>query len=95
MENLLRAAIDKEKNQEYSFFLDGDLNQMSVQRSFLNKHGIETKQNNVYPCLKEEDVSKSLKLIWEFEVDGWWHYKKEYVKYNICTEEEFINRLNQ
>ena len=84
MENL-------EKNKEYSFFLDGDLCQMSTQKKFLLSHGFDIKQNDVYPCLKPTDRKKALKLIWEQKCEGWWHYQKDYAELEICTEEEFKN----
>lgn len=81
--------------EKFSFFLDGDLSQMGRQRVFLNSRGIETKQNNVYPCLRDSDVPRALALIWSYHVEGWWHYKEEYVKYSICSEEAFNNRLKK
>lgn len=79
MIELLQAANKGEKNEKYSFYLDGDLCQMSAQRSFLNNHGISTMQNNVYPCVRESDVKNALTLIWDNRVEGWWHYEKNYV----------------
>lgn len=93
MEALLTAAISNEKNVEFTFYIEGDLCQMSSQRSFLNGRGIQTKQNNVYPCVRECDKVKALTLIWENHVEGWWHYKESYVKHNICTAEEYRTRL--
>ena len=93
MIELFKAAKDDEKNLGYTFFLNGDLSQMSNQRSFLSSKGISLKQNNVYPCLRDIDVKKALTLIWENRVDGWWHYKERYVQHEICTEEQFNNRL--
>jgi len=93
MYNLL-SDLDS-RNAEYSFFLDGDLCQMASQRSFLNNHGVITKQNNIYPCVKECDREKALRLIWENRVEGWWHYEESYVKFNICTKEEFRTRLSR
>jgi hypothetical protein len=95
MDSLLQAAVNNEKNNEYSFFLNGDLCQMSAQRNFLSARGIQTKQNNVYPCLKQKDVPGALKIIWENNVEGWWHYEQEYVKHNICTPEDFQAKLNR
>jgi len=37
---------------------------MLAQRKFLSAMGIQTKQNNVYPCLKEKNVQGALKIIW-------------------------------
>jgi len=88
MIDLLNSAVKNDKNKDYSFYLHGDLCQMSSQRSFLNSHGIVTKQNNVYPCVKECDIQKALTLIWEHRVEGWWHYRDKYVDYGIWTEED-------
>lgn len=95
MNNLLQSAINDEKNTDFTFFLSGDLCQMSNQRRFLNENGIETKQNNVYPCLMQKDISKALTLIWTLKCDGWWHYRDNYILYGICTEEDFNNRLKR
>lgn len=94
MFNLIDLAVNNESNKEFTFFLEGDLNQMSTQRQFLNNRGIITKQNNVYPCLKEEDVPKALKLILVNRIEGWWHYKDKYIKHNLCTEEELKTYFN-
>ena len=87
MYNLIQSAISNERNKEYNFYLNGDLNQMATQSRFLNSCGIKTKQNNVYPCLKESDVKNALTLILERKVEGWWNYRSEYKKYGIdCTD---------
>lgn len=93
MLELFQSAANNETNQTHSFFLDGDLSQMSIQRNFLQARGFDVKQNNVYPCLKEEDVEKALKLIWDNRVEGWWHYQEKYAELKICTKEEFFARL--
>jgi len=95
MIDLIEAAQNNEKHENYTFFLDGDLSQMSSQKRFLNERGISTKQNNVYPCLRQSDVKEALTLIWEQRCDGWWHYCKYYVEFGICTKEEFNNRLQR
>lgn len=95
MYDLLNAAISKENNEEFTFFLSGDLCQMSSQRTFLNSRGIQTKQNNVYPCVRQSDVSEALRLIWINKVDGWWHYKDDYILHSICTNEEFMTYLKR
>ena len=79
--------------QDFNFFLSGDLSQMATQKQFLSNMGIVTKQNNVYPCLRQVDIEKSMTLIWKNKVEGWWHYKDQYVKYGICTEDEFRTRI--
>jgi hypothetical protein len=93
MFNLLSSAINNESNKDYSFFLRGDLCQMTTQRSFLSNRGFDLKQNNVYPCLKQCDVKNALTAIWTYKPEGWWHYVDEYVEYDICTKEDFLNSL--
>lgn len=96
MEDLIKSGINNSKSsEEYNFFLDGDLSQMSKQKNFLNENGIVTQQRNVYPCLKEEDVKKALTLIWNKNCPGWWHYQNKYVEYGICTKEDFQSKLNK
>jgi hypothetical protein len=95
MYNLLESAIKDEHNKEFTFFLQGDLCQMSSQRSFLNSRGVETKQNNVYPCVRSCDISKALGLIWESKTEGWWHYMDEYIQHSICTKDEYIAYLSR
>ena len=78
-----------DKGEEYKFFCQGDLCQMAAQKNFLNSRGISTFQKDVYPCIKKSDLKTALELIYNHYVDGWWHYEDEYVKYGICTSEEF------
>ena len=84
-----------DNKDEFTFYLDGDLLQMSNQRRFLNERDIQTRQNNVYPCLRQQDVVMSLSMIWSQKCDGWWHYREKYVQYGICTEEQFYNYLQR
>lgn len=93
MIDLLTSAVNNESNKEYTFSLNGDLCQMSAQRTFLNNRGIVTKQNNVYPCVRECDIKQALELIWKFKVEGWWHYEEKYIEFGICSKDEFRNRL--
>ena len=37
----------------------------------------------------------ALTAIWTYKPEGWWHYDDEYVKYNICTKEDILNRYKQ
>ncbi len=94
MYNLINSAANNESNKSHTFFIDGDLLQMSEQKRFLQSRGFNVQQNNVYPCLRQEDVERALKLIWENRVEGWWHYEEKYVELGICTKEEFWARLN-
>ena len=90
---LLSTAQEAKASPEYTFYIKGDLCQMSSQGSFLKKYGFSVSQSNVYPVIKEEDVPKALRLIYESRVEGWWHYKEKYTELGICTPEEFDEAL--
>lgn len=90
---LSSAASDAKAASGFTFYCSGDLCQMSAQESALRSSGIEVQRSNVYPVIKEEDVSKALKIFWDRKVEGWWHYKEDFVKHNICTAEEFNKTL--
>lgn len=91
--SLLATASEAKAPREYTFYLSGDLCQMSSQGRFLISQGFRVSQSNVYPVLKEEDVPNALKRIYECRVEGWWHYKEKYVELKICTAEEFDTAL--
>jgi hypothetical protein len=94
--SLLGHAINKEQSSsEYTFYLNGDLCQMSEQKIFLVDRGFDVGQSNVYPILKQEDVPAALKLIYDINIPGWWNYLEEYKKYKICSEKEFNNKLSE
>lgn len=91
---LLSSAVNKASAPaEYTFYLSGDLCQMSTQKGFLCNQGFDVSQRDVHPVLKEEDVPRALKLIYQNRVEGWWNYKEKYVKLSICTAEEFDTAL--
>ncbi|APF25145.1 MULTISPECIES: hypothetical protein [Clostridium] len=72
------------------YLLNGDLNQMSIQKTQLLAKGIQILQCDVYPAINEKkDYIKALRIIWNEKIEGWWNYKGEFLEYKICTEEEF------
>jgi hypothetical protein len=93
--DLLGSANRAEAPCVYTFYVSGDLNQMSIQKSFLINHAIDVGQRDVHPVLKECDVLQALTLIYTNKVEGWWHYQEQYIKYSICTKEEFHNALER
>lgn len=94
MFNLIQSAQNNERNEEYKFYLTGDLLQMVTQEEFLSARGFDIRQNDVYPCLKEKDKKAALQLIWDNKVDGWWHYDNAYADLGICTLKEFGKALH-
>jgi hypothetical protein len=70
-------------------WVQGDLNQMGLQKKFLLGHHIALRMQDVYPVVKAEHAEAALRLIWSHKVEGWWHYSKQYLKYNICTKEQY------
>jgi len=96
LEFLLKSAVEKKRApEEFNFLLSGDLNQMSIQRSHLVTIGLDVRQTDVYPAIKSEDVPKAIRSIYENRVPGWWHYQKECLQYEICTEQEFKDHFKE
>lgn len=90
VEDLVSSAIKKEDaGEEYSFSLEGDLQQMSSQKVVLISKGFDIKQRDVYPSLRICDKKPALKVIWESKVSGWFHYMKDMVELGVCTEDEW------
>ena len=73
--------------------IDGDLNQMSIQSSFLRTYGLELERVNVYSIIKSDDVESALTLLWTHSIEGWWHYLDKYKEFDICTDEQFQLKL--
>jgi len=65
------------------------------------KDQVKVELSEKFPVVKqlweesEEEFKKALKLIWGFRTDGWWHYEDQYIKYEICTKDEFWAALNK
>lgn len=93
--DLLYAAANHRNDQGYAFSLTGDLCQMVSQKNFLLERGFTIGQSDVYPLIKEEDVKIALTAIWEYKVEGWWHYDKKYYELKICTKEQFDKALGR
>ncbi len=67
---------------------------MSAQEEFLRQRGFHVERSDVYPVLyDEEEYRRALTAIWNFKIDGWWHYKTKYIQYEICTGENFDQAL--
>ncbi|WP_050809957.1 hypothetical protein [Desulfosporosinus sp. OT] len=72
------------------FVLSGDLCQMADQERELRRRGFSLGNSDVYPTVNSEDeYIDALRFIWNRRVNGWWNYKDDYVKYGICSAEEF------
>ena len=76
-------------------YLEGDLNQMVVQKNYLQDIGFVLNQVGVYPVVKRENVKRVLYTLWFNKIDGWWNYYSKFIDYAICTEEEFTSALRR
>jgi hypothetical protein len=82
-------------NHKIRYLLNGDLCQMSAQDRFLRNCGMEVGRSDVYPGFAtQEEYDKAITKIWEFRVDGWWHYETHLVELKLCTHEEFLVALD-
>jgi len=85
---------DSVASQDFNFYIQGDLNQMGLQRRFLQTSCfIEVQQSDVRPVIKQEDVKRALISIFNDKIEGWWHYLDKYIELNICTKEQFNEEL--
>jgi len=92
---LLGSAVSGRRDEDYKFYLEGDLSQMSAQDSFLRDRGFDVGRSDVYPVLRtEKEFSRAVRLIWEHKVEGWWHYRERLIEDGVCTGEEFDSALS-
>ncbi len=74
----------------------GDLHQMGTQYDFLRARGFVVGFRDVYPALKtEEERTRAMKALYDNGVAGWWNMRYELVKAGICTEQEFLVKLEK
>jgi hypothetical protein len=73
--------------------LVGDLNQMANQMAELKMRGINAKVDGGIPSIQDSEYQRALLIIWTNGIAGWWNYKDDFLEYDICTEEQFMNKL--
>ena len=57
--------------------------------------GIKIFQHGVHPVIKNKDeYIKALNIIWSEKIEGWWNYKEEFLKYNVCSAQKFKEELH-
>lgn len=74
--------------------LQGDLNQMAIQMRELHLNGIKSCVQGGIPFIEKEVFPRALTIIWIDSIHGWWNYKDEFIKYGLCTEKEFNEKLS-
>jgi hypothetical protein len=92
--SLIGSAVSGARSEDHTFLLNGDLRQMSEQGAFLRNRGFSVEQNDVYPSLREEDVTPALRILWNEKVEGWWQYRTALVQRKICTEAQWKKALS-
>jgi hypothetical protein len=91
---LMMHAVNKRNDTGFAS-LQGDLNQMSIQAEALRAQGFDIGFSDVYPIVRtEDDFKRALKLLWDREIPGWWHYLERMVEYGICTKESWQEKLD-
>jgi hypothetical protein len=81
------------------YSLNGDLNQMVVQKRYLQTECVGfviIQESSFFPLIESEsEYERALNCFWNDRVDGWWNYKDHLIKYLVCTEEEFKDVLRE
>ena len=90
---LLANAGKSDSNFKY-LLSEGDLCQMSSNKEFLQRSGFKIGQVDVYPALQtEKEYIEALNLFYIHRVNGWWNYRRQFVEYGICTDDEFKGKF--
>ena len=78
------------------FSMQGDLNQMGIQRSVLSKCGVPVNTSEGIPYMfeSEEVFVKAMQIMWDNSVEGWWNYREYLINANICTKQGYKDKLN-
>lgn len=88
-------SIEK-KAPEMKYHLDGDLRQMGIQESYLRQFNIKLDSWDIHRYfVSEYDYKLSLRIFWNNSVDGWWNYKDELIKYDVCTLDQYNDKLRK
>jgi hypothetical protein len=79
------------------YYLSGDLNQMFIQKRYLETEcrGFKLKlESGLHPYLdSQEEFDRAVSCFWLGKVEGWWNYKRDLIKGGHCTEESFYDVL--
>lgn len=76
-------------------FLTGDLGQMGTMSDALSQAGFDVRHWDAYPVLLHDDIIPGLRYLWDHRVPGWWNQRESFIKYGICTAEEFQGHFQQ
>ena len=73
--------------------LQGDLSQLAIQKIFLEKNFVDV-TGNVPLYVPDEDDKRVLATLWVHKVAGWWNYKEDLIKHEICNESQWLEELS-
>lgn len=85
-------SLDEDFAEKYTFYLQGDLDQMATQASALDLLKVPYVYKNVYPVIREKDVKKVLKSFFANKTKGWWHYKDEMKKHGWKDMDNLVDK---
>lgn len=79
--------------------LDGDLNQISIQARYLETQcaGFMLKRETgfVPGLVGDDEYKRALNCFWIDKVEGWWNYRDDLIRFNICSKDEFNLKLRE
>lgn len=84
---------------DFTRYLNGDLNQIGMQKKYLETEcvGFKLNQNSGFvPNFdSQSEYERALNCLWLDKVHGWWNYKDDLIKYLVCDEDEFKTALKK
>jgi hypothetical protein len=85
--------------REHTRYLNGDLNQIGIQKRYLETEcvGFDLVQDSGFvPGLaSQSEYERAINCFWNDKVHGWWNYKDDLIKYLVCDEDEFKTALKK
>lgn len=73
--------------------LNGDLNQMYKQFSYLTDRGFDVITEGGIPQVESSSYGLAVLEIYENSISGWWNYRDYLISHGICTQEQFMEKL--
>jgi len=98
LDDFISAAMfaQAEYRHRNFFFLVGMPLQTVAQAVLLEKEGIYVRRDGALFCVTtQHDYIAALRHLYDTGVSGWGNYQNELIRFEICTEDEFHQALEE